>query len=723
MKDKKKELVGNFQQVLFRNTKRILLLLLFMFFVVCAVQAQPVGTTNLGFETGTFNGWVGYQWRYSTASDLGNSWNTNPAVVSLPTSRRHVIISDQSAYDPNTGNALKMIPEGYKYSARLGCEIGNSDTNPRCWEQSLKYTMTVDSSNAFLLMKFACVLQYSSKHDNVTEYEPRFKLTLYDENDDVINDCSNYDVFASGNMEDKFKTYSSETLRSPVKWRDWTSVGADLSEYMGEKITIEFLSADCTGHYHFGYAYFVVDCMPLYITVDYCSGDSYATLEGPEGFESYRWYKDDTTTVVGTDQNLVIESPNEGDTYHCFMQSETGCSVSLSTVVQRYEQDADFSSEMVDCFSNIVKFSNLSTHTKGSLAYQWDFGDGNTSEEINPEYQFQTSGLHPVELIIYNPPSGCTDTLYKTVESFSPPLVGFSGDTTYCPGMETELTAFGASSYEWSTGDTSEIISLGAPGGNYWFLGYSTPEEGCVSDTLHFSISEEPDWTIELFRDSVLCEGDTDTIYAAGAVSYSWNTGDSTNFITISDGGKFNVTGMNARGCTKELNFDVQEIQKPDFNFSIEPTTINRRNNTVDCSADPGGNVQYNWEMGDGTTINSNQFSHYYSVGSELVTFPVTVTATNQEGCYSIDSAAVYVEPFVPNVFTPNNDGVNDLFMVGFQLKIFDRHGLVLFEGDSGWDGYYKGQLSDPDTYFYQLNYTSAKEEMRIKKGFITLVR
>ena len=150
----------------------IYFLLSFTVFIVFgkSVDAQSSNKKNLGFEKGNFNGWVGYEWRHSTATDVSSSFNTLPAQVLLPTSRRHVIISDKSAYDPNTGNALKMIPDGYDYSARLGCEIIGSDASPRCWQQSLRHTMLVDSSNAFLLMKFACVLGLSAVHGHFSKH-------------------------------------------------------------------------------------------------------------------------------------------------------------------------------------------------------------------------------------------------------------------------------------------------------------------------------------------------------------------------------------------------------------------------------------------------------------------------------------------------------------------------------------------------------------------------
>ncbi len=686
-------------------------------------HAQVVGAKNLGFENGNFDGWKGYGWTYSTANDVASTFNTSPALVSLPSARRHVIISDQSAYDSNTGNKLKMIPEGYAYSARLGDEIISSDGSPRCWQQSLKYTISVDSSNAFLLLKFACVLEYSAKHDNVTEMEPRFQLALYDQDGIDIEDCSNYQAYASGEMEEEFNTYNPGAGESAIKWRDWTTVGADLSDYIGQDITIEFLSADCTGHYHFGYTYFVVDCMPLYITVDYCTGDSRAILAAPDGFENYQWLDIDSITIIGNEQELLVANPQEGVKYYCQMESETGCEVVVSAEVEKYEPHADFSWEMIDCFSNEVELINNSTTNTGDLSYLWILEDDITSAEESFPYKFATSGLHEVGLIVYNPPSGCTDTLFKMVESFSPPLVGVEGYKTYCPGMTTELKAFGAYSYEWSTGDIAESMSFAAPGGDYWLLGYSTPEEGCVSDTIPFSISEEPDWTFELFADSFLCEGTTSVLKVEGGTEYLWNTGDTTNSIEIETGNTFAITGKNARGCEKDISFTVTYVANPKMDFSLSTHNINIRKNIVECKAWSDDDVDFEWDMGDGTIQLNPVFSHSYFIPQNLVTYNVNITGINKYGCFVSDSTKVVVEPFVPNVFTPNNDGINDLYMPGYQLKIFDRYGIVLYEGENGWDGFYNGQEADPDTYYYLLKYIDGYQNYQEKTGFLTLIR
>ena len=366
------------------------------FFLCCLVlsititplHAQKSSCENLGFELGDFTNWEGYNWVYSTTVP---SATTNPAKVTLSTDRRQVIMTDTTAKDANTGNALRKIPKGYRYSARLGDAIISGDPNPRDWEQSLRYTLTVDSTNALLIVKFALVLQYASGHP--ADHEPRFKFTLYDQKGNVIPDCANYDVFASSGTVKGFQNFGT------IRWRDWTTVGTNLLNYIGQTITIEFLAADCTERYHYGYAYFLAECHPLYITVKYCSGDSIASLKAPEGFEKYSW-KNSSGAVVDTTQIYKVENPTEGATYSCTMTSATGCTVVLQSAIARYELKIDFTSSMIDCKSNIVQLNNLSSTNRGRLGYAWDFGDGKTYTERDPRHTLATSGRHQVSLVV-----------------------------------------------------------------------------------------------------------------------------------------------------------------------------------------------------------------------------------------------------------------------------------------------------------------------------------
>jgi gliding motility-associated-like protein len=127
--------------------------------------------------------------------------------------------------------------------------------------------------------------------------------------------------------------------------------------------------------------------------------------------------------------------------------------------------------------------------------------------------------------------------------------------------------------------------------------------------------------------------------------------------------------------------------------------------------------------MGDGTTETGSTIRHNYTIASSVLSYTITLMATSQFECLSTSSEIVDVFPFVPNVFTPNGDGINDVFMPGLELEIVDRNGLILFIGNTGWDGEYNGHAMDTDTYFYLLYYPDRNNLQHSKKGYVTLVR
>jgi gliding motility-associated-like protein len=678
-----------------------------------SLNAQSSYCRNLSFELGNFTNWVGFTWRYSTQVP---SLNTNK--VQGFVDRRHTIMTDTTAYDANTGNALRKIPRGYRYSARLGDEINSTDRNPRCLEQSLRYTMAIDSNNALLILKFALVLQYAYNHPETDE--PRFRLTLYDNQGNILPDCSNYDVYSSNKNVKGFKTYNPAGARAPIEWRDWTTVGANLLKYVGQTITVEFMSADCAWTFHYGYAYFVAECHPLYITVKYCASDSIAILTAPEGFERYKW-TNSNGIVVDTTQIFDIKVPLEKSTYSCTMTSATGCVVSLQTSVAKYIPKAAFNSFMLDCKSNMVQFLNHSTKTYGSLSYNWNFNEGKTSYLESPAFAFKTSGVHKVTLILSNPPSTCKDTLTKNIESFAPPLVGIKGDSTYCPGLKTSLKAFGATDYVWSNGATTDSVKVGSPGGKYWLIGFSTT--GCVSDTVYKKITAEPDWNFNKLGDTTICGEKSVMLRASGAVTYLWNNGIKKDTIITSIPGIYSVKGTNPRGCAKTLIYNVMMHSLPKVDFTFTPDALDSRHDILSCKLNPQADATYNWSLGDGSYASGTSLQHEYKISNNLLEYTIVLTAKTKFGCTDSSYKLVDVIPFVPNVFSPNNDGINDIFMPGFDMEIVDRKGLLIFRGISGWDGRYNGKISDPDTYFYLINYTDSKNMIHSRKGYVTLVK
>ena len=103
----------------------------------------------------------------------------------------------------------------------------------------------------------------------------------------------------------------------------------------------------------------------------------------------------------------------------------------------------------------------------------------------------------------------------------------------------------------------------------------------------------------------------------------------------------------------------------------------------------------------------------------EAGNFTFTVEVVDENTCRISNVYGFYLDVFVPKAFSPNGDGINDIFMQGFKVKILDRLGITIFEGNDGWNGEYKGKPAPVDIYFYTL-FLSDKS---IKTGYIGIIR
>jgi gliding motility-associated-like protein len=264
-------------------------------------------------------------------------------------------------------------------------------------------------------------------------------------------------------------------------------------------------------------------------------------------------------------------------------------------------------------------------------------------------------------------------------------------------------------------------IEIADPGGTFWLIGRSGT--GCISDTIFKTLTVEPDWEFLTHADTTICGKRSVILSASGADSYLWNNGTTNDSVTVSSPGKYILRGANRRGCMKSAIFNVMQYRLPAVDFSVLPDALDSRHNKLTCiiSAEPG--VQYAWNMGDGSSETGPGVQHEYSISKNSQQYKVTLNATTEYGCTDTSFIIVDVFPFIPNVFTPDGDGINEVFMEGFELEIVDRNGLKIYNGNAGWDGRYNGELADPDTYFYLIFFNDNKQIIQSRKGYVTLVR
>ncbi|MBI2279137.1 MAG: gliding motility-associated C-terminal domain-containing protein [Bacteroidetes bacterium] len=216
-----------------------------------------------------------------------------------------------------------------------------------------------------------------------------------------------------------------------------------------------------------------------------------------------------------------------------------------------------------------------------------------------------------------------------------------------------------------------------------------------------------------------------------GTLTYSIDNGVTTQTGNVFSGlssGTYNVIVTDANSCSVTQQVVVGRINTVDAIFSANPNTgiapleVNFTNQSV-------GTTSYSWTFGDGNTSTlTNPTNTYVSFGD----FVVTLIATDGFGCFDTARTTIVVNDeytiLIPNVFTPNGDGKNDVvfikttFIDELNVEIFNRWGLKLYEITTPKDSWNGGDATD-GTYFFMLKAKSVDGEAIEKNGTVTLLR
>ena len=297
----------------------------FVFFFSASGQDQS-NCPNSNFSLGNFTGWEGY---------YGNFWD--PTIKKGFAATRHTIIQVPVNSDSNTCNELNPVPPGEKFSLKLG----NEDVNAEA--EQVRYAVNVSPETSLFIYKYAVVLE-NPNHD--PDEQPSFTIEVADTAGNLIDSvCGYYYVYARQGIP----TWHS---CGDVVWKDWTTVGIDLTKYIGQTVSIIFTTRDCSEHGHFGYAYLSAYCSQLQIVFGYCPGDTVTTVTAPPGF-SYLWGNEDTT------RSTVIHNPVFGMIESCELTSVNGCKVTITGSFKPTIVKADFEYKQ-NCVGEPVQFYDTS---------------------------------------------------------------------------------------------------------------------------------------------------------------------------------------------------------------------------------------------------------------------------------------------------------------------------------------------------------------------------
>ena len=363
-------------------------------------------------------------------------------------------------------------------------------------------------------------------------------------------------------------------------------------------------------------------------------------------------------------------------------------------------------------------------------------------EAVSTQGCIQITGRKPITITVNPTPAGPKITVENPTGNY------------ICDGLTAKLISSITSGIKWSTGETTSSIIVKTAG---TYTVYHTDANGCASlkDSVQITIKTPPkvdasNFIVDTVRCNATIGGIHGVVISSGTAPYTYKwyeTSDPTKTVSsdlILQGvpsGKYTLLVTDKNGCQDKLS-DVFIPSKggiiahlsgnPTGGFA--PLNVNLTTNTSGV----GKPIDYTWVLDGrilGTTDNkTNTFSIKDLPFGEHV---MTVTVRDTNGCKSTDYFTVFVNTPIKiadvNIFTPNNDGHNDILLFPLEGvkalhgKIYDRWGLKMFEWndvDKGWDGNAQsGEAAPEGTYYYILEYTDFYGNSHTEPGYVQLMR
>jgi len=285
-------------------------------------------------------------------------------------------------------------------------------------------------------------------------------------------------------------------------------------------------------------------------------------------------------------------------------------------VVEQPKVTLDFKNPVYRCHGEPIELK--ANCFDPEVQYLWSTGEKTNVITVSQDGLYTLTATNSnncdtiIEIQVY------TDSLKADIEA-EPSVI--------CTGSLSELTAHPDScSYQWSTGDTTQSITVSAAG-DYWVEVRNA--NGCIArDTVQ--LLEYPAFSITVSAsDTKPCLGDTAVLTAAGGIAFKWNTGDTASSITITQSGVYSVTATDENGCVASDSIEIT------FGGLAEPPEIIVEGSIPPCVGDTlrlrcNANAQLLWSTGETSDEIEITESGKYSV-----------TATTYDGCTYSDSADV----------------------------------------------------------------------------------
>ncbi len=399
------------------------------------------------------------------------------------------------------------------------------------------------------------------------------------------------------------------------------------------------------------------------------------------------------------------------------------------------------------CEYSIVEFINKSVGViKPLTVNHWTFHDGSFSALNNPKRKYGAPGQYLVKLYVKNA-NGCEDSIAREITIHTPREIFAGGDTIICMNDSAQLMPAGGVSYLWSPGATLSCTNCPNPYAFpkvktlYTVIG--TDINGC-QDTATAEVDLKTHVQSITGNGGEICQGETFTLNVSGARTYVWSPSANLDDYTSPnpkaspwETTKYRVVAYEGSCIPDTSHVDLVVHPKPTVTVRGENTIV--AGTSADLLASGQHIVRFLWSPS--VTLSCETCSN--PIASPYKTTTYTVKVFTKYEC--VDSAHVTIhvlcdesQLFIPNTFTPNGDGINDIFMVrgtGIStlksFRVYNRWGQVMYERTNvavnekefGWDGNFNGAQLPPDVYVWTVEANCENGDLLKLKGDVTIIR
>ena len=466
--------------------------------------------------------------------------------------------------------------------------------------------------------------------------------------------------------------------------------------------------------------------------------------------------------VIGGAATLPV---SQGGTYTLTVTNIfNGCTAQDQAVVavdQDFPQAVLNAGGILTCVALQAPLLANGTSTGPEYAYEWTtLSGGPIATGPGPlDASVEDPGLY--QLIVVNTQNGCADTAQANVQQDIAPPLADAGPGGQLNCFQTSILLDGSGSqptgqlaYQWSTldgilaGNTASATPSATAPGTY-MLTVTNQQNGCT-DTDMVTITSVALANLQITFTEPDCQGDPVSIsienVEGGKPPYLYSIDGGATFSTQTlftglPAGGYTVVAQDADGCTLEENLFIADPAEVTVQVQAELDLTLGENGQLNALTNipPGELASVVWTPAEGLSCSDC----LDPMASPPQSATYTVVVTNVNGCSAQASVAVRVarpELYIPNVFSPNFDGINDEFLIFAppgalreirQMQVYSRWGEKIFEARSiqpnesqaGWNGTFRGKVIDVGVYVWMAEVEWADGRLDWIKGDVTVVR